>query len=300
MPLGSGKSMMEGHDRVAVQSRMQQAMQELASSGGEMAQHKAAKDMALHAKRDGIALLKSQFEDVVGIDTDYVSIRSSADRKKAFEAESRKYDHDDDSMDDDEFLSDPTLDQIHGKRLTEMKRVVEEQRAKEAAKKKISDGDYREIVQDEFLAICTSLEKVAVHFYHPEFEKCTIMDQVLIEIAKVHTECKFVKINAEKCPFFVSKLLIKVLPSVVFFQDGVGIDRMVGFQGLDAAHAQKPKIRTIEDRITATGFLMSSPYGTYDDDADESTDEEYEDEGFGVTAEDADLVDEGPRVLSAM
>ena len=256
--------MLEGHDRVATQQRMQSAMRDLAASGGEMAQVAKAKEIAAHSKRDGIALLKSQFDSALIEDTDYVSIRSGADRKKAFEAESRKFDHDDDSFDDDEFLSDPTLDELHGKRLAEMKRVVAEKRAEEAAKKKISDGDYREIVQDEFLPTVTSLEKVAVHFYHTEFEKCAIMDQVLIEIAVAHKEVKFVKINAEKTPFFVRKLMIKVLPSVVFFQDGVAFDRLVGFQGLDEKHSAKPKIRVIEDRISATGFMLSSPFGTYE------------------------------------
>jgi len=104
------------------------------------------------------------------------------------------------------------------------------------------------------------------------------MDQVLIEIAVAHKEVKFVKINAEKTPFFVRKLMIKVLPSVVFFQDGVAFDRLVGFQGLDEKHSAKPKIRVIEDRISATGFMLSSPFGTYEDDADESSDEEFEDE----------------------
>lgn len=292
--------MLEGHDRVATQQRMQSAMADLAASGGEMAQVAKAKEIAAHSKRDGIALLKSQFDSALIEDTDYVSIRSGADRKKAFEAESRKFDHDDDSFDDDEFLSDPTLDELHGKRLAEMKRVVAEKRAEAEAKKKISDGDYREIVQDEFLPTVTSLEKVAVHFYHTEFEKCAIMDQVLREIAIVHKEVKFVKINAEKTPFFVRKLLIKVLPSVVFFQDGVACDRLVGFQGLDEKHSAKPKIRVIEDRIAATGFMLSSPFGTYEDDADESSDEEFEDECSGVVGVDADLVDEGPRVVSAM
>jgi thiol-disulfide isomerase/thioredoxin len=298
MPLGTGKSMLEGHDRVATQQRMQSAMQELQASGGEMAQIAKAKEIAAHSKRDGIALLKSQFEDVLVENTDYVSIRSSGDRKKAFEAESRKFDHDDDSFDDDEFLSDPTLDELHDKRLSEMKRIVAEKRAEAERMKKISDGDYREIVQDEFLPTVTSLEKVAVHFYHSEFETCMVMDQVLREIALVHKEVKFVKINAEKAPFFVRKLLIKVLPSVVFFEDGEAMDRLVGFQGLDEKHAQKPKIRVIEDRISATGFILSSPFGTYEDDADESTDEEddaeYNDAGAAV---DDDDFDEGPRVV---
>lgn len=39
-------------------------------------------------------------------------------------------------------------------------------------------------------------------------------------------------INAEKCPFFVAKLQIQVLPTIVCFMDGIAIDRIVGFEEL--------------------------------------------------------------------
>lgn len=41
--------------------------------------------------------------------------------------------------------------------------------------------------------------------------------------------------NAEKAPFFVEKLVIRVLPTVVCFKDGVAFpSRVVGFDGLTA------------------------------------------------------------------
>lgn len=74
---------------------------------------------------------------------------------------------------------------------------------------------------------------VAVHFYHRDFERCKIMDMHLAKLAKSHIECKFLKLNAEKAPFFVEKLVIRVLPTVVCFKDGVAFpDRVVGFDGL--------------------------------------------------------------------
>lgn len=39
-------------------------------------------------------------------------------------------------------------------------------------------GEYREIAQDEFLKEVTSSPRVAVHFYHNDFERCKIMDMV--------------------------------------------------------------------------------------------------------------------------
>ena len=51
-------------------------------------------------------------------------------------------------------------------------------------------------------------------------------------MAPQHVEAKFIKINAEKSPFFVGKLQVKTLPTVVIFRDGMADDRIQGFEGL--------------------------------------------------------------------
>jgi thiol-disulfide isomerase/thioredoxin len=94
-------------------------------------------------------------------------------------------------------------------------------------------GELREISQDEFLKEVTSSARVLVHFYHRDFERCKIMDMHLMRLAKIHIECKFLKMNAEKAPFFVEKLVVRVLPTVIGFQDGVAFpQRLIGFDGL--------------------------------------------------------------------
>ncbi|CAI5516113.1 unnamed protein product, partial [Closterium sp. Naga37s-1] len=50
-----------------------------------------------------------------------------------------------------------------------------------------------------------------------------VVDKHLAILAPKHLEAKFVKIDAEKCPFFVSRLNIKVLPCMILF-------RIVGFE----------------------------------------------------------------------
>ena len=40
------------------------------------------------------------------------------------------------------------------------------------------------------------------------------------------------RIDAEKCPFFVQKLQIQVLPCIIMFENGVAIDRIEGFEEL--------------------------------------------------------------------
>lgn len=67
-------------------------------------------------------------------------------------------------------------------------------------------GQYKEIVQDEFLKEVTASLRVICHFYHRDFPRCAIMDHHLSKLAPRHIETKFVKIDAEKAPFFVEKV----------------------------------------------------------------------------------------------
>ncbi|RHY26451.1 hypothetical protein DYB32_007607, partial [Aphanomyces invadans] len=64
------------------------------------------------------------------------------------------------------------LREIRLKQLQEQYKLKAENLAK-------GHGDYREIVQDEFLKEVTSSARVLVHFYHRDFERCKIIDMVL-------------------------------------------------------------------------------------------------------------------------
>lgn len=139
---------------------------------------------------------------------------------------------DSDDSDDDAWLDqdmDPELDAIRQRRLREL-RMRQEQHAEHMA---LGHGTVRDITQDEFLPECTGKsEYVAVHFYHQQFERCKIMDHHLKIVAPLHTDCKFLRMDAEKCPFFVSKLQIKTLPTLIVFQEGKIVDKLTGFEGL--------------------------------------------------------------------
>lgn len=54
------------------------------------------------------------------------------------------------------------------------------------------------------------------------------MDKHLKQLATAHVETRFIKINAEKTPFFVEKLNVRVLPTLVVFADGKSIDQLIG------------------------------------------------------------------------
>ena len=97
----------------------------------------------------------------------------------------------------------------------------------------------REITEEEFLPEVTKSKYVICHFYHREFIRCKIMDKVrccdsfasfpcvsltaytpcrpawcvqhLHALAPKYHATKFVYINAEKTPFFITKLAVRCL-----------------------------------------------------------------------------------------
>lgn len=128
-------------------------------------------------------------------------------------------------------------------RLEQQQKKLESEKAKLARKY----GDVRDIVETEFLDTMIKNDKVVCHFYHDQFERCKIMDKHFRQMANLHPETLFVKINAEKTPFFTNKLNVKVnilyfslnfflflqvLPTVISFIDGKQVAKYVGFEDL--------------------------------------------------------------------
>lgn len=76
-------------------------------------------------------------------------------------------------------------------------------------------------------------------------------------IAQEHLEAKFLRIDVEKSPFFVSKLNIKTLPSLFVFDNGKHIAQLAGFDGL-AKNPKKPDewhTGRLQEWIAETGAI---------------------------------------------
>ena len=131
----------------------------------------------------------------------------------------------DDDFDDDEFLDDKELQDLQQKRLADMQKKF----ALEKQFQRQGHGEYREIVEEEFLKEVCGSQWVVVHFYHKEFFRCKIVDKHLRIIAQKHLSCKFLTLDAEKAPFFVAKLAIQMLPTVIVFKDGIVHEQFAGF-----------------------------------------------------------------------
>lgn len=125
--------------------------------------------------------------------------------------------------------NDDELEQLRLKRLAELKSSRKEQIENISVR---GHGQYTEIAQDEFLPSVTASRQVVCHFYHKDFQRCKIIDMHLQLLARAHPETKFVYINAEKTPFFVERLNVRTLPTLLFFRDGINFERVLGFDGI--------------------------------------------------------------------
>lgn len=184
--------------------------------------HKQQQDMA---KRQALARQQEEKEKIQQ-NRDIVQAKDQMRRLKFAEEEEEESDDEFDHLLDEE---DPSLVQLREARLAQLKR----EQTVRAENISLGHGTLRTIVQDEFLPECTGSSRyVCIHFFQDEFERCKIMDFHLKIIAQEHYECKFLRIDAAKAPFFVTKFKIQVLPSLFVYDNGKEIGRLTGFDGL--------------------------------------------------------------------
>mmetsp|Transcript_144281 Transcript_144281/g.350285 ORF Transcript_144281/g.350285 Transcript_144281/m.350285 type:complete len:265 (-) Transcript_144281:50-844(-) len=168
----------------------------------------------------------------------------------------------------DEMEADPEMERLREARLKQLKDLA-------AAKKEhlaLGHGEYREIVEEEFLTEVTKSKQVVLHLYHKEFPRCKIYDKHLRILAPQFVHTKFIYMDAERAPFFVGKLKVRVLPTIVSFIDGVAVDRVTGLEGLGGDEFPTSRLR---NRLKVSGVLKSP---TDDDDVLDGSDEDEEEE----------------------
>ena len=82
------------------------------------------------------------------------------------------------------------------------------------------------------LEFTTETHRCVIHFAHPDFARCRVMDEHLRELAVRHDDVRCARVDVRDVPFVVEKLNIRVLPCVIGFKDGMAVERVVGFEGL--------------------------------------------------------------------
>ncbi|XP_077983999.1 thioredoxin domain-containing protein 9-like [Glandiceps talaboti] len=128
-----------------------------------------------------------------------------------------------DEMDEDE------MEILRQRRLAAMKKA-HEQKQKWLQN---GHGQYMELPgEKEFFEECKKSKHVVCHFYRESTFRCKIIDKHLGILAPKHIETRFLKINAEKCPFLAERLRIKVIPTIALIKDGKTSDYIVGFDDM--------------------------------------------------------------------
>ncbi|KAK7470515.1 hypothetical protein VKT23_001941 [Stygiomarasmius scandens] len=124
-------------------------------------------------------------------------------------------------------------------------------------------GSYTEVQDEKEIIRITAREpRCVVHFFHPNFKRCEIMDKHLSKLAPKYFNTRFFRVFVENVPWLVEKLSIKVLPCVICFVNGVTKDRLIGFEELGNSDAFTTA--TLELRLGICGVIQKQPSNVTD------------------------------------
>jgi hypothetical protein len=146
----------------------------------------------------------------------------------------------------------------------------------------VQDSLYPTIKSDQaLLDFTTEISRCVIHFAHPDFARCATMDEHIKALAARHQDVRFARVDVRETPFVVEKLKIKVLPCVIGFLEGVGVERVVGFEGLGSGGSDGAdgfSTATLEMRLLWKGILSQKEFKAGDDEGSE-VESEKEDDG---------------------
>ena len=108
------------------------------------------------------------------------------------------------------------------------------------------------------MEIVTATTRTLVHFYHPDFHRCAVMDRHLEAMAPVHIEVRFLRIEAANAVWLSGKLGVRVLPCVVGWVDGKEVTRMLGFEGV----GEGCRTVDLEEALVRGGLLVREKLGS--------------------------------------
>lgn len=139
------------------------------------------------------------------------------------------------SLSDEDLLDDlPESFDYAAHRERRMEELASEQRRLKDMQN--SDGEAgRVVTHNQEKPLIESISKCkcsVVHFFHPDFQRCRIMDERLAQLAPKYLHTSFMRASVADTPFLVAKFGIQVLPCVLAFIDGHCVDRLIGFEEL--------------------------------------------------------------------
>ncbi|CCF56909.1 hypothetical protein KAFR_0B06130 [Kazachstania africana CBS 2517] len=156
-------------------------------------------------------------------------------------------------------------------------RIEEISRHLKQTRKNVHDNDHGKLneVEDEkeLIKIINQNKdgNLIIHFQLEKFPKCQFMNKQLGRLASKYVNTKFIKVEVENCPFFVTKLRIKVLPFVIGYRNGVEKIKLVGFSKL----GNDPNVfafESLENLLLASGLIKKFNIREVTHDNDSSSD----------------------------
>ncbi|RAL05645.1 thioredoxin domain-containing protein [Aspergillus ibericus CBS 121593] len=155
----------------------------------------------------------------------------------------------------------------------------------------VEDSLYPTIASDQaLLDFTTQTHRCVIHFAHPDFARCSTMDEHIRALAAWHHEVRFARVDVRNTPFVVERLKIRVLPCVIGFKDGMGVERLVGFEGLASGGRDGTdgfSTATLEKRLIWKGILAQEKFRAGDNGSDQSEED----------SDDGDRRDRGKRAI---
>ncbi|KAL5334565.1 thioredoxin-like protein [Aspergillus crustosus] len=142
----------------------------------------------------------------------------------------------------------------------------------------VEDSLYPTLKSDQaLLDFTTQIHRCIIHFAHPDFARCGTMDEHIRALAVRHQDVRFARVDVRETPFVVEKLEIRVLPCVIGFLDGQGVERVLGFEGLGSGgldSVEEFSTSALEKRFLLKGILSQAKFKAGDDDGSEDCSEE--------------------------
>ncbi|KAJ4457359.1 putative Thioredoxin domain [Paratrimastix pyriformis] len=163
----------------------------------------------------------------------------------------------DDQLDSMKNIDD--MEALRAKRLMEL-RMQEQNRAKYIS---LGHGRMTDIADErEFFPEAKKSERIILHFYRPGNRYADMLDEHLRKLAPQHFETRFMRANAEACPFLTERLRIQVLPSLVLIKQGK-VDYIIA--GMDEIGGERTTTQRVE-WVLGQHTIINKPEAEPDED----------------------------------
>jgi hypothetical protein len=116
--------------------------------------------------------------------------------------------------------------------------------------------------------------RALIHFTHPDFPLCGVLDKALEEVGRAHFEVVVGRadVSSGSMDWLVGKLGVRVLPCLVGWQNGVECWRGLGFEGFAKSDGKRVDMAALE-RVLVDGGVLVRVKGMGDGEGAESEEE---------------------------